>query len=137
MKHLEEALKFYGVKGILGKEDNKQIVKFFEEIGHDWVKNDEVPWCAAFLNYVLKVAGKEYTGKLNARSFLEIGEKVTEPILGDIAVFWRLDPKGTLGHVGIFVSEDEKYIYTLGGNQGNQVSIIPIKKERLLSYQRI
>ena len=137
MQHVINALKYYGTSAIVGKEDNKDILKFFEAIGHNWVENDEVPWCAAFLNYILQVSGMENTRKLNARSFLEIGEKVTEPKIGDIAVFWRLDPQGTLGHVGIFVAQDEKSIFVLGGNQSNQVNIIAMPKLRLLSYQRL
>lgn len=137
MLHVENALKYYGTKGIEGTENNKDILKFFDEIGHDWVKNDEVPWCAAFLNYILQISGMENTRKLNARSFLEIGEEVEKPTLGDVVVFWRLNPKGTLGHVGIFVNEDEKYIYTLGGNQNNRVSIAPIEKVRFLAYRRL
>lgn len=137
MLHVINALKYYGVRSIYGKESDKDILKFFEAIGHDWVTNDEVPWCAAFLNYILQISGMENTRKLNARSFLEIGEKVTEPKLGDIAVFWRLDPLGTLGHVGIFVAENEKHVFVLGGNQKEEVNIMPIPKVRLLSYQRL
>lgn len=137
MLHVINALKYYGTRTIQGEKNNSDILKFFEAIGHDWVKNDEVPWCAAFLNYILQISGIENTRKLNARSFLDIGEKVSQPILGDIAVFWRLDPQGTLGHVGIFVSQDEKNIFVLGGNQQDQVNIVPIPKIRLLSYQRL
>lgn len=137
MNHVINALKYYGTRTIQGEKNNSDILKFFEAIGHDWVKNDEVPWCAAFLNYILQISGIENTRKLNARSFLDIGEKVSQPILGDIAVFWRLDPKGTLGHVGIFVAQDEKNIFVLGGNQQDQVNIMPIPKIRLLSYQRL
>lgn len=137
MLHVINALKYYGTRTIHGEKNNSDILKFFEAIGHDWVKNDEVPWCAAFLNYILQISGIENTRKLNARSFLDIGEKVSQPILGDIAVFWRLDPKGTLGHVGIFVAQDEKNIFVLGGNQQDQVNIMPIPKIRLLSYQRL
>lgn len=137
MLHVINALKYYGTRTIQGEKNNSDILKFFEAIGHDWVKNDEVAWCAAFLNYILQISGMENTRKLNARSFLDIGEKVTEPTIGDIAVFWRLDPKGTLGHVGIFVGQDEKNIFVLGGNQQDQVNIMPIPKIRLLSYQRL
>lgn len=137
MLHVINALKYYGTRTIQGEKNNSDILKFFEAIGHDWVKNDEVAWCAAFLNYILQISGMENTRKLNARSFLDIGEKVTEPTIGDIAVFWRLDPKGTLGHVGIFVAQDEKNIFVLGGNQQEQVNIMPIPKIRLLSYQRL
>lgn len=137
MLHVINALKYYGTRTIQGEKNNSDILKFFEAIGHDWVKNDEVPWCAAFLNYILQISGMENTRKLNARSFLDIGEKVSQPILGDIAVFWRLDPQGTLGHVGIFVAQDEKNIFVLGGNQQEQVNIMPIPKLRLLSYQRL
>lgn len=137
MLHVINALKWYGIRPIEGPLHNPDIVGFFESIGHDWVTNDETPWCAAFLNYILQISGMENTRKLNARSFLEIGRKVEQPILGDVAVFWRLDPMGSLGHVGIFVAQDKENIYVLGGNQQNTVNIMPIPKIRLLSYQRL
>ncbi len=130
---------------IQGLEKNTpEIVNFFKEIGHSWVKTDETAWCAAFVNYVLKTAGFPYTGKLNARSFIEIGEAVSVPKpLGssnefvDLVILWRESPASWKGHVGFFIKERENLIYTLGGNQSNQIKISAYDRGRLLQYRRI
>lgn len=136
-KILEIAFKYYGLKEIQGEQDNPIIVNFFKEIGHSWVKDDETAWCSAFINYVALKAGFERSGKLNARSWLNVGKKVDKPELGDIVVFWREDVNSWKGHVGLYINHDDKYIYCLGGNQSNQVNITAYPKERLLSYIRL
>jgi hypothetical protein len=51
MTPYELACKHYGLKEIRGEEHNPVILKFFKEIGHSWVQDDETAWCAAFVNY--------------------------------------------------------------------------------------
>ena len=135
----------YALKELQGKEANTpEILKFFAEIGHKWVKTDETAWCAATVNYVLKMAGFPYTGKLDARSFLNLGERVSVPKpLGssnefvDLVVFWRESVDSWKGHVGFFIKERGNLIYTLGGNQSNQIKISAYDRGRLLEYRRI
>lgn len=136
---------FYGLKELQGKEENTpEIVAFFKEIGHAWVKTDETAWCAAACNALLKRAGFPHTGKLDARSFLELGEQVSIPRpLGssnefvDLVVLWRIDPNGWQGHVGFFINEREDQIYILGGNQSNMMQTNPYPRGRLLQYRRV
>ena len=132
-----EMLKVYGLKEIVGPEHNAEIVKFFKEIGFDWVKDDETAWCSAALNYFCKKLGLQRSGKLDARSWLKVGTKIDTPQLGDIVVYWRNDPASWEGHVGIYISEDNGLIYTLGGNQGNMLQISPYAKDRVLGYRRL
>ena len=127
----------YGTKGINGVAHNKQILKYFEETGHAWVKDDETAWCAAFVNWCLLKAGLKQTGKLNARSFLTYGEGVDKPKIGDIVVLWRISRNGPYGHVGFFVSETRDHVNILGGNQSNAVNITAFSKSQLLGYRRI
>ena len=141
----EIIFKDYALKELQGPEANTpEILGFFKAIGHSWVKTDETAWCAAFVNYVLKTARFPYTGKLNARSFIELGEAVSTPKpLGssnefvDLVIFWRSSPASWKGHVGFFIKERENLIYTLGGNQSNQVKISAYDRGRLLQYRRI
>lgn len=133
----ELALSYYGEKEIVGEENNPTIVQWFADIGHSWVKDDALAWCACFVNAMLKLSGLPHTGKLNARSFLELGDEVTSPRTGDIVVLWRKGKNSAYGHVGFFVREYQGYIYILGGNQGNRVCIMGYKKERLLQYRRV
>ena len=128
------ALGEYGTKEIVGNKHNPEVLKYFQETGHEWVKDDETAWCSAFANWVAKEAGCEYSVELNARSWLEVGEKTECPKIGDIVVFWRESPKSWKGHVGFFIKETKDYIWVLGGNQNNEVNIKPYAKERVLSY---
>lgn len=131
-----EILKNYDIKEIVGPKSNPEILTMFSEIGFDWVKNDETAWCSAMINYFCKKLGYERSGKLDARSWLKVGTKLDNPEFGCIIVYWRNDPKGWEGHVGIYISEDSNgFIYTLGGNQGNKISISLYPKERVLGYR--
>ena len=145
MTPAELIFNLYGLKEMQGPEENTpEIMALFREIVHQWVKTDETAWCAAFANAILKRAGYPHTGKLNARSFLDLGEQVNTPRpLGsssdfvDLVVLWRVDPNGWQGHVGFFIHETEDVIYILGGNQSNRVKITAYHRSRLLEYRRV
>ena len=100
----------------------------------------ETPWCAAFVNAVLRASGFDGTKSLQARSFLEFGTETQVPRPGDIAVFSRGDPNGRAGHVGFYVSEikrnEQIYILIVGGNQMDAVSERLYPKSQLLGYRR-
>lgn len=94
-------------------------------------------WCAAFVDATLAQSGKQGTGKLNARSYLDWGQEVSEPQVGDVAVFSRGDPNGWQGHVGFFKGYNEDgTINVLGGNQSDSVSVQPYSADRLLGFRR-
>ena len=138
MKHIIEAFKMYGVTEVRGAKDNPRVLDLFNELGFNGNDlKDETSWCAAFVNAILKRAGMPYQRKLNARSFLQLGEQVFNPQLGDVVVFWREHPTSWKGHVGFYINETENYIYVLGGNQSNQVKISAYPKYRLLEYRRV
>lgn len=117
---------------------NPKVVKYFADVGHDWVKDDETAWCAAFLGAMLKKAGFDHTGKLNARSYLDWGFEVPldQAKEGDVVVFSRGNPNGWQGHVGFYISHNGKDIRVLGGNQSNQVNISSYPRKRLLGVRR-
>lgn len=133
---LLEFLKHYGEKEVVGKEHNPEIVAMFADIGFPDIKDDETAWCSASLNYFCKKLGYVRSGKLNARSWLDMPITVLKPSLGDIVVFWRNDPKGWEGHVALYISEDKDNVYVLGGNQNNQINISPYPKNRVLGYRQ-
>lgn len=39
------------------------------------------------------------------------------------------------GHVGFYVRETDRYVYILGGNQGNKVSVAAYDKGRIIAYR--
>ena len=128
----------YGITEYSGSRNNPQIIKYFTETGHENIKDDEISWCAAYMNWCAKKAGLDYPANLLARSWLKIGEEVKSPQLGDIVVFWRNKKKSWTGHVSLFIYKDEKQdkIYCLGGNQNEQVCIAPYPAETVLAYRR-
>ncbi len=135
---VEIALSQYGVTEISGGKDNPEVLKYFDILGYDGSKlHDETAWCSAYINWCAIQAGLPYSGKLTARSWLNVGDKVSEPKLGDLVVYWRGNLDSWKGHVGVFIREEKGVIYTLGGNQSNQVNITPYSKERLLNYIRL
>lgn len=135
---IKTALSQYGIKEIAGKEDNPEVLKYFDEIGYDGAKlKDETAWCSAFVNWCVKTANLPYSGKLTARSWLKVGKQVQEPELGDVVVFWRESPRSWKGHVGFFIRKTKNWIYVLGGNQNNQVKISAYPKKRFLQYRRL
>lgn len=134
---IDLALSQYGIKEIVGKQHNPEVLKYFTEIGHSWVKNDETAWCSAFINWVAKKSGLEYSGKLDARSWLKVGDKVKIPRRGDVVIFWRGSKDSWMGHVGLFIRETPNWVYVLGGNQSNQVKISAYPKNKLLGYRRL
>ena len=137
-KYYDEASKWIGLKEIPGEQHNKKIAEMFFRVGHGWVKDDETPWCAAFVGSVIGASGGKSTRALNARSYLEWGEAVdvSDAQRGDVVVLWRKDKDGPYGHVGFFDRISGGKIYLLGGNQNNQVSIAHYPLDRLLSIRR-
>lgn len=132
------ALGEYGISEKPGKgQHNARILKYFSEIGHEWVENDETAWCSAFINWCAKMNCLERSNKLNARSWLDIGEVIEEPQQGDIVIFWRESKDSWKGHVAIFVAKRDKTIFVLGGNQANMVKITGYSQDRLLGYRRL
>lgn len=93
------------------------------------------PWCAGWANAALTQAGMVGTGSLAARSFLNWGEPVTEPQIGDMVVLSR-GSNPAHGHVGFFKGYDERgRILILGGNQSDAVNVQAYAANRLLGFR--
>ena len=137
MTLLEVAMSQYGITETPGSKHNPEVLKYFHEMGHDWIKTDETAWCSAFINWCAMWADKPFSDKLNARSWLDVGEEVEVPNVGDIVVLWRESVNSWKGHVGIFIREAGNTVYILGGNQNNSVNVKAYPKDRVLQYRRL
>ena len=134
---------FEVAEGYLGLEEypaarhNPAIIKMFADSGNAWVQDDETSWCAAFVGSVLAQCGLTGTRKLNARSYMDYGTSVPleNAQKGDIVVFWRESKTSWKGHVAFYSHHDDNYIYVLGGNQGNKVSVARYARDRLLGVR--
>ncbi|KAA1245386.1 TIGR02594 family protein [Aquimarina sp. RZ0] len=138
MNILEIALSQYGVSEISGSNDNQKIISYFNELGYKGLElNEETGWCSAFVNWVAKKSGYSFSGKLNARSWLTVGESIHTPELGDVVVLWRENPVSWKGHVGFYIKETSGFIYVLGGNQRKRVCIQAYPKSQVLEFKKL
>ncbi len=131
---LVEALTYLGVKEIFGPEHNQIITTMWQKIKSS-IRDDETPWCAAFVGAVLEDCRFKSSRSAAARSYAKWGTRLADPAVGAIVTFWRGSPAGWSGHVGFIVGKDQNgNLMVLGGNQGNEVSIKPFALSRVLAY---
>lgn len=134
---IKEAFKYYGEKEVGGSLHNDVIVSMFEDAGHPQIDDDETAWCAAFIGAICHRTKHEKSGMLNAQSYLKLGYAVENIQDADIVVFWRDSPDSWKGHVGIPIRDDGENIWTLGGNQSNQINIKPYPKYRVKGFRKL
>jgi uncharacterized protein (TIGR02594 family) len=130
---IQEAVKLYGTREIVGPQHNPVILGWARELGGELARtytNDEIPWCGLFAAIVVHRASfTPVTNPLWARNWVNFGTRQSQAMLGDILVFTR---PGGGGHVGFYVGEDATCYHVLGGNQSNMVNTTRILKSRLL-----
>lgn len=119
-------------------KDNAKLAQFMKKYKVS-INPATTPWCAAFINACERASGNPGNGKLNARSFLTYGRKVTSKDVrkGDIVIFSR-GGSTWQGHVAYFDGFENKgrIIRTLGGNQSDKVCIGWYDARRLLGFRR-
>jgi uncharacterized protein (TIGR02594 family) len=129
---LEIATAEVGVKEIDGTGNNPRIVQYHTATALR-AGADSIPWCSAFVNWVLREVGVKGTGSAAARSFLTWGKKC-DPEVGCVVVLQRGGPAH--GHVGFYVRDlGTDYIKVLGGNQSDCVKVSNYKKADVLGYR--
>jgi uncharacterized protein (TIGR02594 family) len=133
-KILVEAVKHLGVKEFVGLTHNPIILGWAKSLSLSTIyTNDEIPWCGLFVAYCCHAQGLQVVDRpLWALNWNKFGNRVSEPMLGDVLTFKRDGG----GHVGIYVGEDATHYHVLGGNQNNSVSISRIAKNRLNQARR-
>lgn len=145
----EVAKNFIGMKEVPGQVSNPQIMAMLK-LDNDWPDGDEVPWCAAFVGYVAFVLGLCRSGSLKARSYIEIGQRVSNryaEVGMDIVVMKRgtgpqpgIEDLTANGHVCFFGgwdSNDPNYFKGLGGNQNDTVKISTYRVKDILCINRL
>lgn len=131
---LKFARKELGTKEVPGHGNNPTVVNYFNEAQHPEIKQDEVPWCAAFVGAMLKRAGIKPSGSLMARSYEQWGQTLVKPVLGCVGVKKR-PGAGFVGHVGFVVGLTSDTVILLGGNQGDKVSIASFKRREFTAFR--
>ena len=130
-----------GVSEVPGSGNNPRVLEYLQSttnLNQSATSRDETPWCSAFVNWCLALAGYERTQNALARSWLTWGQAITTPRRGCIVVFQR---EKKFGHVGFYLEETDTHIKVLGGNQQNletqifEVSEKYYPKSELLGYR--
>lgn len=116
------------VREIPGPRHSAVILGWLRDL-KAWWRDDETPWCGAFVAACLRAAGVAVPPAwYRARAWGDWGV-ATSPRIGALLVFAR----GGGGHVGWYVGEDAGHFHVLGGNQSNRVSVARIARGRLLA----
>lgn len=141
------ARRFEGLRETPGTVHNPAVLAMLQLVDRS-VRDDETPWCSAFVNYVAWMLEAPRSKSLAARSWLRVGLPIpiTEARAGfDIVVLKRgtnapgpevLDAPG---HVGFFVQlrHTPDRVFVFGGNQGDQVCVQEFPLERVLGVRRL
>lgn len=140
------AQRFVGVKEVAGTASNPHILAMLR-LDQDWPKDDDVPWCSAFMNYIAWLLRLPRSKSLRARSWLLVGQPIhlEQAETGfDVAILKRgrgNQPGPTVieapGHVGLFAAREGNNILILGGNQSDAVNLKPFSANRLLGIRRL
>ena len=132
---IDAGSRYIGLAEIKGGKHNPKILEWWKLIGASWFKDDETPWCGAFVGGVLAENGFNVLpgGKgASARAWNDYGVKLDKPAVGCIVIFSRDGG----GHVGFVVGKDQKgNLMVLGGNQGDSVNIKPFSTSRVIGYR--
>lgn len=129
---LVEARKHIGLKEIKGGVHAPEIVQFWKDIKRGGIKDDETPWCAAFVGAMLERSGIKSSRFESAKSYLQWGDLLTQPVVGCVVVFTRDGG----GHVGFVVGQDKSgNLLVLGGNQGDAVNVRSFPRSRVSGYR--
>jgi uncharacterized protein (TIGR02594 family) len=127
-----EARKHLGLTEVKGAVHSPEILQMWKDIKRGGIKDDETPWCAAFVGAMLERVGCRSARFEGASSYLKWGTALSHPILGCIVVFTR---KGG-AHVGFVVGRDAKgQLLVLGGNQSDAVNIKAFGLTRVSGYR--
>lgn len=131
------ASRFVGVKEVPGVASNPQIVAMLD-LDVTWPKDDAVPWCSAFVNYICWLLGLPRTKTLWALSWTKVGTPIelSDARPGfDIVVLTRDGG----GHVGFYMDHDiaANSVTVLGGNQSDSVSVAKFNVTQIRAIRRL
>ena len=131
--YVKIALKEVGICEIVGKLHSARVLEY-QSTTYGKYSDDETPWCASFVSWVMKQAGINHGLKTpeRAKDWSNFGYAVNEPSLGSIAVKSRVGG----GHVCIVIGKQKDgKLLCVGGNQNNEVNIHAYDKTVFESFR--
>ncbi len=132
------AKKYIGLREIVGIKHQPLVVRMWARIKMAGIKDDETPWCAAFVGSCLEECEIRSTRSGWALDYAKFGQKLDFPAVGAIAYKKRVNSAGKIigGHVAFVAGKNSKgQLMLLGGNQGNKVGIDPFAQSGILGYR--
>ncbi len=118
-----------GIKETTNNNDGQEVESYLKSAGLDTGN----PWCGAFVNWCFKendIDGINEPGR--ALNWSNFGVGLNNPAYGSIATMKR---KGG-GHVGFIVGlTNNGRVVLLGGNQGDKVQFMAVKKSKILHFR--
>ena len=142
LQYIKIARSYIGTKELKGYKNNDKIIQFHKDANLPIRKiTDEIPWCGSFVTSCIK-KDKTLKDKLpkygfRAKSWLDYGisslTKYKKISYGSIAVKSRKHG----GHVTFVIGQSKsgKYLYCLGGNQGDSVKVSKYKKSIFIDFR--
>lgn len=146
MTAFDIAQRFVGTTEVPGVSSNPLVLGMLR-LDAQWPSGDDVAWCSAFANFVAWLLRLPRSKSLGARSWLTVGRPIAleqaEPGF-DVVVFSRgkgKQPDASVidapGHVGFFAGVEGDSVLSLGGNQGDSVSVARFPKAHVLGVRRL
>ena len=121
-----------GVRETKGAQHTAMILEWWRAIKRGGIKDDETPWCAAFVGAAFEQGGIQSSRFESARSYEAWGDPLEGPAHGCVVVFRRDGG----GHVGFVVGQDhEGRLLVLGGNQQDEVNVRAFDRARATAYR--
>ncbi|MFZ1109873.1 MAG: CHAP domain-containing protein [Rhodomicrobium sp.] len=93
------------------------------------------PWCADFVSFVLRAAGRKPLANRLAASALAYGPREPTPTPGDLVVMRTR--RGAYGHVGIVIAVDRATVEIVSGNWSHRVARARIARGEVTAFVRV
>ena len=141
------AERFIGIKEQAGREVHNSQIMAMLKLDTSYPREDETPWCSAFMNYICWLLDLPRSKSLRARSWLRVGRPVelerARPGFDVVILSRGLNAPGPSvikapGHVGLYSGQTYNHsVELLGGNQNDSVSIKSYPASRVLGVRRL
>lgn len=121
-------------KGLHEKRDLAELRAYLKSDGRTLGDPSKYPWCGDCVETPLALTLPNEPLPSNpylARNWRKFGVP-TPPRFGAVGVYWRGSKTGTQGHVAYVVGKGSGVLYLLGGNQSDQISVVPKANSYLL-----
>jgi len=132
---IEWSITQMGLRETKGPVHTKEIVQYWRDIRRGGIKDDETPWCAAFVGAALENCGIVSTRFEGARSYLTWGQKLDAPAVGCVVVISR-DADPQVQHVAFVIGQDAQgRLLCLGGNHNDEVNVAAFARKRGIAFR--